>query len=137
GRRVTVAERRLAEGAVEVPAAAPDHPDRAPLNNISSTENFGSREQGPLAEWGAQQTRRARGENHPFLRIELVGAPLPHIAMHVAQAQLVRGIGADPRCPLEVLSLQRLAERKLTVEVCLRGGQVVGRLIKVEVIGTF
>src|SRR5207245_1847358 len=73
---------------------------------------------------------------HP-VRALLIGAPLPHVAMHVAQPQFVRWVGAYPRWPLEVLPLRRLAERRVAVEVRLLGRQVVRRLSEVEVVRTF
>src|SRR5262245_21418335 len=45
------------------------------------------------------------------------GAPLPRVAVHVAQSQLVRGIRPDPRWALQVLPLRRLATREVAVEV--------------------
>src|SRR5262245_44018064 len=78
-RREPVAVRRLAVGAVGVPAAAPAHPDRA-LPGIG---------------------------------------PLPHVAVHVAQPQFIRWVGANPRGASKELSLWRLAERKVAVEVGL------------------
>src|SRR5262245_10270057 len=72
---------------------------------------------------------------HPARALEGVG-PLPYVAVHVAQAQLVRGIGPHPCWPLEVRPLRCLGVRSVAVEVRLLGGQVVGRLIKVEVIRT-
>src|SRR6516162_7688867 len=84
--------------------------------------------------------RIAGAPEHPergLLRIVQVGAPLPHVAVHVVQPQLVRWIRTDPRCKSQVLPLRRLAGRPVAVEVRLLGGQVVGRLVQVEVIRTF
>src|SRR4051812_31129619 len=60
-RRARAAERRPADGADIVPAAAPAGADRAAFPGI--------------------------------------GAPLPHVALHVAQTQPVRRVGANPRRP--------------------------------------
>src|SRR5690349_5142239 len=99
-RRVPAAVRHPAVGAVAEPAAAPEHPARA-----------------------------------PFL-VEVL-TPLPHVAMHVAQAQLVRRIRTDLGRPPQIGPLVCLACRIIAVEVRLLRGQVVGRLGKVEVEGTF
>src|SRR6516165_7195817 len=44
----------------------------------------------------------------------VIGAPLPHIAMHVAQTQLVRRVGVDTRRAPQTLPLRRLACRNVT-----------------------
>src|SRR5262249_40629765 len=73
--------------------------------------------------------------DHPVRALRGVG-PLPHVAVHVAQAQLVRGIGPHPCRPLPGWPTPRLAVRNGADEVRLLGGQVVGRLVQVEVIRT-
>src|SRR5262249_10322601 len=65
------------------------------------------------------------------------GGPLPYVALHVAQAQLVGGIGPHPRWPPQVRPLLPLAKQKVAVEVRLPGGQIVGRPVEVEVVRTF
>src|SRR5262249_962701 len=63
--------------------------------------------------------------------------PLRHVAVHVAPPQLVRWVRADSRCSIQVLPLRRLAEGEVAVEVRLLQGQVVGRVVEVEVVRTF
>src|SRR5262249_4543985 len=60
-----------------------------------------------------------------------VFTPLKHVAVHVAQAQLVWWVGAYPRWSLQVLPL------RCRVVVGHVVGKVVGRLGEVEVIRTF
>ena len=64
-------------------------------------------------------------------------APLSHVAVHVAQAQLVWRIGSHPRSSLQEFPLLHGAERPPAVEVRLSEVRYVGRLVEVEVVGTF
>src|SRR5262249_22067852 len=132
-RRAPEADRRPAAGAGEAPAAAPAHPARAHKSiDLTRAEKSRGCEERTLAEWSAQQPHEMRSQNRPLPRI--VGAPLPHIAVHVAQTQLVRRVGADTRRAPQALPLRGLAGGKVTVEVRLLGGQVVGWLVQVEVV---
>src|SRR5262249_34973031 len=136
-RRVPDAVRRLAVDAVVVPTAAPVHSDRAPKkNDLTRAGKLEGRDEMTRAEWPSQQSHHPLSKNLPFLRIVVVGAPLPHITVHVAQAQFIRRVRAHPRGASEVLSLWRVAERIIAVEVGLIGGEVVARLVEVEVVGT-
>src|SRR5207244_894446 len=64
--------------------------------------------------------------------VEVV-APLPDVAVHVVQPELVRGVRTHRRRPPKIGALRRLARGIVAVEVGLRGGEVVGRLVEVEV----
>src|ERR1051325_3760935 len=70
-------------------------------------------------------------------RAPQLGAPLPQVAVHVAQPQLVRRVGADPRRSPQELPLWRLADGTVAVEIRLLRGQVVGRPVQVVVVRTF
>src|SRR5262249_58622954 len=52
-----------------------------------------------------------------------VGRPLPHIAVHVAEAPRVQREAADERRPLSVLARRRGAVRIAAVVVGLRGAE--------------
>src|SRR5262245_19609279 len=69
----------------------------------------------------------AAAPEHPA-RAQRGRSPLRHVAVHVAQAQLIRWVRANPRGSSEVLSLGRVAGRIIAVEVGLIGGEVVARL---------
>src|SRR5262249_30203019 len=64
-------------------------------------------------------------------------APLPHVAVHVVQPQLVRRIRTHLGRTAQVRTLLALAEWIVTVEIGLCGREVVGRFLEVEVVRTF
>src|SRR5207302_6656910 len=75
---------------------------------------------------GAAPEYPVRGRVPGSLWIIQILAPLPHVAMHVVQPQLVRGIRTNLRRATQVRTLLALAEWSVTVEIGLCGREVVG-----------
>src|ERR1700722_8879191 len=78
----------------------------------------------------------APAPDHPG-RALLGGSPLPDVAVQVVDTQRVRQIQAHLAGALQVWPLGRRTGGFSPVEVGLRAGKVVGRLVEVEAIRTF
>src|SRR5262249_23921155 len=105
-RRAPAAARRPAVQAVAVPAAAPDHPERAPR-----------RPSGVAARAGLV-----------VVLVVPVGAPLPHVAVYVVKVEPVGVVRAHRAGTLQVQSFTGISVGIISVEARPTGGEGIAEV---------